>query len=84
VITTEKPSVVVVPEGAELIEDIFYVWKTRFGVYKSMTKDGRKMLIGDIRECVVNATSWYLKCEQDGTLHLQSRVVNSGIVAGKL
>lgn len=83
-ITTEKPSVVVVPEGAKLIEDVFYVWKTRFGIYKSMTKDGRYMLIGGTLEGVVNATSWHLKCEQDGTLDSYSRVVNSGIVDGKL
>ena len=42
-ITTEK-SEVVVPEGAKLIDDVFYVWTTRFGLYTSMTKEGRKML----------------------------------------
>ena len=35
-----------VPDGAELIDDVFYVWKTRFGLHTTMTKSGRKMLTG--------------------------------------
>ena len=29
-------------------------------------------------------TRWHLKCIQDGTLEDYSRVVNSGVVGGKL
>ena len=29
-----------VPDGAELIDEVFYVWKTRMGLYSSMTKHG--------------------------------------------
>ena len=61
-------SEVVVPEGAELIDDVFYVWTTRFNLYTTMTKQGRKMLTGATRDGVITMTRWHLKCEQDGTL----------------
>ena len=77
-------SEVVVPEGAELIDDVFYVWTTRFNLYTTMTKQGRKMLTGATRDGVITMTRWHLKCEQDGTLEQYTRVVNSGFVGGKL
>tara|TARA_B100000927_G_scaffold290369_1_gene289013 strand:+ start:26 stop:277 length:252 start_codon:yes stop_codon:yes gene_type:complete len=77
-------SEVVVPEDAVLIDDVFYVWKTRFGLYTTMTKQGRKMLTGATRDSVVTMTRWHLKCEQDGTLEQYTKVVNSGVVGGKL
>jgi len=77
-------SEVVVPEGAELIDDVFYVWTTRFNLYTTMTKQGRKMLTGATRDGVITMTRWHLKCEQDGTLEQYTRVVNSGVVGGKL
>ena len=72
-------SEVVVPEGAELIDDVFYVWTTRFNLYTTMTKQGRKMLTGATRDGVITMTRWHLKCEQDGTLEQYTRVVNSGV-----
>ena len=72
------------PDHAELIDDVFYVWKTRFGLFSTMTKQGRKMLTGGTRDGVISMTHWHLKCEQEGTLHLYTRVVNSGVVGGKL
>ena len=36
-------SEVKVPEGAELFDECFYVWETRFGLYSSMTTKGREM-----------------------------------------
>ena len=77
-------SEVVVPEDAVLIDDVFYVWKTRFGLHTTMTKQGRKMLTGATRDSVVTMTRWHLKCEQDGTLEQYTKVVNSGVVGGKL
>ena len=77
-------SEIVVPEGAELIDDVFYVWTTRFNLYTTMTKQGRKMLTGATRDGVITMTRWHLKCEQDGTLEQYTRVVNSGVVGGKL
>ena len=81
---TETKSKVVVPEGAELIDDVFYVWGTRYGLHSTMTKDGRKMLTGLKKEDVIEMTRWHLKCEQDGTLDDHSYVVGSAIVGGKL
>ena len=49
-----------------------------------MTKQGRKMLTGHTMDGVIDMTRWHLKCEQEGTLHLYTRVVNSGVVGGKL
>ena len=79
-----KEKTVVVPEGAELVDDVFYVWETRFGLYSTMTKDGRNMLTGGTKDGVVTMTRWHLKCEQDGTLKDYTRVINSGVVGGKL
>jgi hypothetical protein len=68
----------------ELIDDTFYVWETRFGLWNSETKEGRKMLTGGTREGVLQMTRWHLKCEQEGTLEQYTRIVNSGVVGGKL
>lgn len=75
---------VIVPEGAELIDDVFYVWGTRYGLFSTMTKQGRKMLTGATKDCVITMTRWHLKCEQDGTLEQYTRVVGDGFVSGKL
>jgi hypothetical protein len=77
-------SEIIIPEGAELIDDVFYVWETRYGLFSSMTKEGRKMLTGAIKDNVTIMTRWHLKCEQEGTLDLYSRVVGSSIIEGKL
>lgn len=73
-----------IPEGSELIDDVFYVWETRFGLYTTRTKNGRKMLTGATKDGVILMTRWHLKCEQDGTLEKYTRVVNDGFVGGKL
>ena len=65
-----------VPEGAELIDECFYVWETRYGLYSTMTKEGRRMMTGATKDGVTVMTRWHLKCEQEGTLHLYTRVVN--------
>lgn len=72
------------PDDAKLIDDVFYVWKTRFGLYSSMTTEGRKMLTGLTEDAVVSMTRWHLKCEQEGWPEGSVRVVNDGIVGGKL
>jgi len=74
------------PEIAEVewIDDAFYVEKG-FALWKSVRKDtGKDFLFALTKEAVIDMTRWHLKCEQDGTLHLYTRVVNSGIVGGKL
>jgi hypothetical protein len=42
-----------------------------------MTKEGRLMLTGATKDGVTVMTRWHLKCEQDGTLHLYTRVTNA-------
>ena len=68
----------------EWIDDCFRVWETRFGLWQSETKTGRKMLTGLTKDAVVTMTRWHLKCEQEGTLDQYTRVINSGVVGGKL
>ena len=81
--TDTKPEVII-PEGAELIDECFYVWATRYGLFSSMTKQGRQILTGAIKENVTIMTRWHLKCEQEGWPEGSVRVVNDGIVSGKL
>ena len=75
---------VTIPENAELIDDVFYVWETRFGLYSTMTKEGRNMLTGGTYDGVVQMTRWHLMCEQEGTLDQYTRVVGDAFVGGKL
>jgi hypothetical protein len=82
-ISTETTEIVV-PKGAELVDDVFYVWETRYGMYSSMTKQGRKMITGLHKDNVTLMTRWHLQCEQDGTLDQYTRVVGSATMGVKL
>ena len=75
---------VIVPDGSVLIDECFYVWKTRFGLYTTMTTKGRQMLTGAVKESVIMMTRWHLKCEQEGWPEGSTRVVGDGFVSGKL
>ena len=81
---TETKEEIIIPEGAVLIDEAFYVWKTRFGLHSTMTVQGRKMLTGLKKEDVVDMTRWHLKCEIDGTLEEHTRVIGDAYVGGKL
>ena len=74
------------PEIAEYewIDDCFRIYETRFGLWSTETKEGRKMLTGLDKEGVITMTRWHLKCEQEGWPEGSVRVVNSGVVGGKL
>ena len=63
-----------------LVDDVFYVWETRYGLWSTETKEGRGMLTGGTRDAVVTMTRWHLKCEQDGTLEQYTRVVGGASV----
>ena len=67
-----------------LVDEAFYVWETRYGLWSTETKEGRGMMTGSTRDAVVVMTRWHLKCEQDGTLDQNTRVVGSSVVDGKL
>ena len=75
---------VIVPEGAELFDECFYVWETRFGLFSSMTTEGRGMLTGAVRDNVIMMTRWHLKCEQEGWPEGSVRVVSSASMGVKL
>ena len=76
-----------IPENVEWIDDAFYVIKTRFGLYTSVLKEpilGAHFITGATEDGVIQVSRWHLKCLQDGSLDDYSRVVNSGVVGGKL
>ena len=75
-----------IPEDAEWIDDAFYIKKTRFGLFTSILKEplGQHFITGATYEAVLTMSRWHLKCIQEGTLQDYTRVVNSGVVGGKL
>ena len=75
-----------IPENAEWIDDAFYIKKTRFGLYTSILKDplGQHFITGATHEGVLIMSRWHLKCLQDGTLDDYTKIINSGVVGGKL
>ena len=75
-----------IPDDVVWYDDAFYIKKTRFGLYTSILKNplGANFLTGATEEGVIKTSRWHLKCLQDGTLQKYTRVVNSGIVSGKL
>ena len=75
-----------IPEDVEWLDDAFYIKKTRFGLYTSVLKNplGANFITGATYDGVLTVSRFHLKCLQEGTLEDHSRVVNSGIVSGKL
>ncbi len=75
-----------VPEDVVWIDDAFYIFKTRFGLYTSVLKEpyGAHFITGPTEEAVLTMTRWHLKSLQDGTLDEVTKVINNGVVGGKL
>ena len=75
-----------IPEDVEWIDDAFYIKKTRFGMHTSILKEplGQHFITGLEYQTVLDVTRWHLKALQDGSLDEYTRVVNSGVVGGKL
>ena len=76
-----------IPEDVEWIDDAFYIVKTRFGMNVSVLKEpilGAHFITGLHEKDVIHMTRWHLKCLQDGTIDDHSKIVNSGVVGGKL
>ena len=72
-------------DEVEWIDNAFCIYKTRFGLYTSIRKDTKEnFLTGLTYSAVLDMSRWHLKCEQEGTLELYTRVVNNGVVGGKL
>ena len=75
-----------IPDDVEWIDDAFYIKKTRFGLFTSILKEpmGQHFITGATEDGVIKITRWHLMCLQEGTLQDYTRVVNSGVVGGKL
>jgi len=75
-----------VPEDVVWIDDAFYIFKTRFSLYTSVLKEpyGAHFITGPTEEAVLTMTRWHLKSLQDGTLDEVTKVINNGVVGGKL
>ena len=75
-----------IPDNVEWIDDAFYVKETRFGLFTSILKEplGQHFITGATKDGVAQVTRWHLMCLQDGSLQDYSRVINSGVVGGKL
>ena len=75
-----------IPDDVVWIDDAFYIKETRFGLFVSILKKpyGAHFLTGPTRDSVLQMSRWHLMCLQDETLDENTRVVNSGVVGGKL
>ena len=75
-----------IPDNVEWIDDAFYIKETRFGLFTSILKEplGQHFITGATKDGVITISRWHLKCLQEGTLQDYTRVINSGVVGGKL
>jgi len=67
----------------KLIDDAFYVVKARF-LWHSYDKDDNGLVSALNEKTCIRMTRFYLKGRQDGWDEKTSRVVNDGVVGGKL
>lgn len=67
----------------KLIDDCFYVVKARF-LWHSYDKDDNGLVSALTEEQCISGTRFYLKGRQEGWSSNNSRVVNDGVVGGKL
>ena len=84
--THSDPMNVEHPEIAEYewIDDVFRVYETRLKMWHSAMKNGTELVTDLTKESCINGTRFYLKGKQEGWNEETSRVVNSGVVGGKL
>ena len=75
-----------IPEDVVWIDDAFYIKETRLGLYTSILKEplGQHFITGATKDGVLTVSRWHLKCLQEDTLQDYTRVINSGVVGGKL
>ena len=67
----------------KLIDDAFYVVKARF-LWHSYDKEDKGLVSALSEETCIHMTRFYLKGRQEGWNEETSRVVNDGVVGGKL
>ena len=75
-----------IPEDVVWIDDAFYIKETRFGLFTSILKEplGQHFITGATKDGVITMSRWHLMCLQDNSLQDYTRVINSGVVGGKL
>jgi hypothetical protein len=66
------------------IDDVFRVYKTKYGLWHSVSKDGEELVTALSEELCTRMTRFYLKGRQEGWSVESSRVMNDGKVGGKL
>jgi len=66
----------------EWIDECFRVYETRFKIWHSADRDGKELVTALTKETCIRMTKFYLKGLQDGWG--ESRVLNDGVVGGKL
>ena len=64
------------------IDDAFRVYETRFKIWHSASKDGKELVTALSKDVCIEMTRFYLKGKQEGWP--DSRVLNDGVVGGKL
>ena len=67
----------------KLIDDCFYVVKARF-LWHSYDKNDNGLVSALTEDICIRMTRFYLKGRQEGWDEETSRVVNDGVVGGKL
>ena len=67
----------------KLIDDCFYVVKARF-LWHSYDKEDKGLVSALSEETCIRMTRFYLKGLQEGWDEETSRIVNDGVVGGKL
>ena len=82
-IDSPKQDFVLLPDE-KLIDDVFVIRETRYGLFTSTTKEGRAVLTGADRDNVEIMTRWHLKCEQEGWPEGSVSVGKSSSVGVKL
>ena len=65
-------------------DDCFRVYKTQYGLWHSAAKDGEELVTALTEDQCISGTRFYLKGRQEGWTEDSSRVVNDGVVGGKL
>ena len=74
------------PEIAEheWVDDCFRVYETQYKLWHSASKEGEELVTALTKQQCINGTRFYLKGRQEGWVEENSRVVNDGVVGGKL
>ena len=75
-----------IPDNVEWIDDAFYIKETRLDRFTSSLKEplGQHFITGTTKDGVITMSRWHLMCLEDRSLQDHSRVINSGVVGGKL